>query len=260
MGIFDIFKKPKKDKGFPVNDLEKSLIEAYNDVSARNRFYTKLLWNDLIVLTDANPNLHEGVNTLNENTTVQFVTFEDGRIPIFTSENRIFDKGVVKEKLQIMSMKGQDLFGIAKGATFVLNPYSDYGKELLKEEIESLIDGSIFEDSNSHSVEKDTEVLIGQPTIKPTEFLKALSRLFQEHETVKSAFVGIIKMAKSEEEPHLIIAIDLEADLGSVTCKAIPIAEKMMAKEEVVDFIKIDDKGGVSDYFTKETKPFYTRD
>jgi hypothetical protein len=30
-----------------------------------------------------------------------------------------------------MEMTGENLFDLAKGATFLLNPYSEYGKELL---------------------------------------------------------------------------------------------------------------------------------
>ena len=51
MGLFNLFKKNKKQSTFPENELEKSLIKASSDVSARSEFYTKLLWNELIVLT-----------------------------------------------------------------------------------------------------------------------------------------------------------------------------------------------------------------
>lgn len=259
MGIFNLFKKQNKDLNFPENELEKSLIDAYNDVAARNKFYTKLLWNDLIVLTNDKQDLNKGFNTLKEATAVEFVMFEDGKIPVFTSENRVFDKGIIKEQIPILTMNGQVLFETAKGATFILNPYSDYGKELIKEEIESLLDGTIFNENNLISIKEDTEVILGQPQNYPTEFLKSLSQLFEQHETVKSAYVGMIKMEKSEELPHLIIAIDIEAELSSISSKAIPIAEKMLAKGEIVDFIKIEDNGGVSEYFIQETKPFYKR-
>ena len=53
MGIFDIFKKKRKST-LPENELEKSLMKASSDISARNEFYTKLLWNELVVLTNEN--------------------------------------------------------------------------------------------------------------------------------------------------------------------------------------------------------------
>jgi len=145
MGIFDIFKKNKTDSTFPENELEQCLIHAATETSAQKEFYQKLLWNKLYVLTAGHNASEEGTQLLEKNTTVQFVTFEGGQIPIFTSTNRIFDKGVIKEEVPYMSLKGQDLFSVAQGATFILNPYSDYGKELIPKEIENLLNGTIYD-------------------------------------------------------------------------------------------------------------------
>lgn len=145
MGIFDIFKKKKTDSSFPENELEQCLMRAASETSARKEFYQKLLWNQLYVLTTEHDPTKAGLQTLETDTTVQFVTFEDGQIPVFTSTNRFFDKGVIKEEVPYLSLKGQDLFEVAKGATFVLNPYSDYGKELIPEEIENLLNGTIYD-------------------------------------------------------------------------------------------------------------------
>jgi hypothetical protein len=257
MGLFDIFKRKKTENTFPENELEKTLMEAVTNSSARNEFYVKLLWNDLIVLTNGNNNAEEGIKTLEKDTSVQFVTFENGQIPIFTSTNRIFDKGIIKEEVPFMALKGQDLFGIAKGATFILNPYSDYGKELLPNEIENLLNGSVFDKSNEMKIERDTEVQIGQPSKYPTELVNALKNLFKEKKTVNAAYLAVIKMDKSDQLPHLMIAIDVDGDRMTITNEAGPLAEKYH-KNEIVDFIQINKNGdGISDYFLNETKPFY---
>ncbi len=153
MGIFDIFKKKKTDSTFPENELEQSLKQAASNISAQKDFYQKLLWNQLYVLTSEQSVSEEGIHTLEKDTTVQFVTFEEGQIPVFTSTNRIFDKGIIKEEVPYLSLKGQDLFGVAKGATFILNPYSNYGKELIPEEIENLMDGTIYDKIDEHEIE-----------------------------------------------------------------------------------------------------------
>lgn len=153
MGIFDIFKKRKTDSTFPENELEKSLMQAATNISAQKDFYQKLLWNQLYVLTGKNSVSEEGIQTLEKDTTVQFVTFEGGQIPVFTSTNRIFDKGIIKEVVPYLSLKGQDLFEVAKGATFILNPYSHYGKELIPEEIENLMNGTIYDKIDESEIE-----------------------------------------------------------------------------------------------------------
>jgi len=153
MGILGIFKKKKIDSTFPENELEKSLKRAASETSAQKEFYQKLLWNQLFVLTDDHSDEEEGIQTLEKDTTIRFVTFEEGQIPIFTSTNRIFDKGIVKEEVPYISIKGLDLFGVAKGSTFVLNPYSDYGKELIPEEIENLLNGTIYDKIDKQELE-----------------------------------------------------------------------------------------------------------
>jgi tetratricopeptide (TPR) repeat protein len=153
MGILNIFKKKKTESTFPENELEQCLMQAASNISAQKEFYQKLLWSQLYVLTVEQSVSNEELQALEKNTTVQFVTFEGGQIPIFTSTNRIFDKGIIKEGVSFISLKGQDLFGVAKGATFILNPYSNYGKELIPDEIESLMDGTIYEKIDKNEIE-----------------------------------------------------------------------------------------------------------
>lgn len=153
MGILDIFKKKKTDSTFPENELEQSLIQAVSNISAQKDFYQKLLWNQLYLLTGEQSVSKEGIQILEKDTTVEFVTFENGQIPVFTSTNRIFDKGIIKKEVPYISLKGQDLFGVAKGATFILNPYSAYAKALIPEEIESLLDGTIYANIDANEIE-----------------------------------------------------------------------------------------------------------
>lgn len=143
MGLFDIFKK-KTESTFPENELEKCLMQAASNFSAQKQFYQKLLWNQLFILTSENSISQIGNENTEDNTTIQCVIFENGHIPIFTSTNRIFDKGIIKEMVPHLSLKGQDLFKVLKGSTFILNPYSDFAKELIPEEIESLLNGTIY--------------------------------------------------------------------------------------------------------------------
>jgi len=259
MGLFNLFKKNKTESTFPENELEKSLIKAASDVSARQEFYTKLLWNELIVLTCGHDQSQEGRRTLEENTEVRFVTFKNGQIPIFTATNRILDKGIVKEQVPFMAIKGQDLFTLTKGASFVLNPYSDYGKELVPQEIENLLNGSIFQQNHHIEITEDTQVLLGQPANYPTQLVNALSQLFSDQPSVKAAYLANIKMDDTEQPPHLIVAIDVEGNMSSISGKAGAIAEQIIGKNEVIDFIKIEEDNGISSYFLNETQAFYQR-
>jgi len=153
MGFFDLFKKKKTSSTFPENELEKCLVQAVSDYSAQKGFYQKLLWNELFVLTSDHSTLENKNQNSENNTSIRFVIFESGHIPIFTSLNRIFDKGVVKKESPYVSLKGQDLFSATTGSTFILNPYSDHSKELVPEEIENLLNGTIYKKIEEQELE-----------------------------------------------------------------------------------------------------------
>ncbi|MBK8873845.1 MAG: SseB family protein [Bacteroidetes bacterium] len=118
----------------------------------------------------------------------QYCIFVDGKIPVFTSTERIFDKGVVKEQVEFMQMKGENLFRLAKGATFLLNPYSDYGKELLSDEVEKMLSGNILNvNAKTITIQKETKVQIGQPTKYPTDIINSLKVLFADKPKYQSS-------------------------------------------------------------------------
>jgi hypothetical protein len=259
MGLFDIFKKKKEPAFEKENHLETVLRKASTDVTYRPQFYQSLLAEKLVVLT-TKMNLPEGVQIAEKDTDVSIVTLKNGTIPVFTSTEKIFDKGIIKEEVPFLAMKGEDLFKLAKGATFVLNPYSDYGKELLPDEIESMLDGTVLTDSHKQIViKKDTTVQLGQPAKYPTDIIDSLKVLFLSKPAVKKGYLGWIFDPASGHPPHYIFALEIEGDAQSITNEAGFTAKQFLKPDDIVDFIQLDNKGGLSDYFVKKTKPFYER-
>jgi hypothetical protein len=258
MGIFDFFKSKKESVGLDNLNLETLLQKAAVAPENRSTFYKRILTDKLVVLTQESG--FQGERVLEKDTQVQIVTYPDGKIPAFTSKERIFDKGIVKEEVAFLEIKGEDLLTLLKDTTIVLNPYSDYGKELLPNEIKSILNGSILTDSHKKiTIEKETTIQIGQPANYPTEITTALSNLFANYPNVKSAFVGWIYNPNSGEPPHYIFGIDGEGDLQEITNEAGFTAKQFLKPDEIVDFTRIDKNGGVSDYFLKSTTPFYKR-
>ncbi|MDR1478834.1 MAG: enhanced serine sensitivity protein SseB C-terminal domain-containing protein [Planctomycetaceae bacterium] len=240
--------------------LEQLLQKATTKPAFRAEFYKRLLTDELVVITQ-NSNLTEGGQTLQKDSSINIVSYPDGKIPVFTSTDRIFDKGVTKEQVEYIRLKGENLFGLCKSTTFLLNPYSDYGKELLPDEIESLLNGTIGADTTKIlTVEEETKVQIGQPAKYPTEIVNALKKLFSERSNVKAAYLGWIFSSESGEPPHYIFALDTDGKyLQSLAQEAGFIAKQFLEQREFVDFITIDRDSGLSDYFLKQTKPFYKR-
>lgn len=136
MGLFDIFKK--KEPTFEAL-LKKAVVEpAY-----RIDIYARILSEKFFVLTEEGM-FPQGSFITNGNTKAQVRTLNNGSVPIFTSTDRIFDGGVIKTEVCFLELEGKDLLKMSTGKALIINPYSDFGKEILPSEIEQILDGSIL--------------------------------------------------------------------------------------------------------------------
>jgi len=257
MGIFDVFKKkPQEPEG---NRLEIALQKAAKEPAWRKTFYELLLTEDLVVMTSGTSVTDEGV--LKTGSEVAFVTLPDGRIPVFTSVERIFDKQVIKDEVHQMTLKGRDLFELAIGASFILNPYSDYGKDLLPGEIADLLNGTIFLPTNTITVQKDTHVLIGQPAEYPVEAIASLKVVFAKYANVSAAYLGWIDNPEIEEPAHYIFAVEGIGDFKDAVNEAGFVAHEHLGGQ-IFDMMRISaNKGadGIEGYFIDNVTPFYKR-
>lgn len=50
---------------------------------------------------------------------------------------------------------------MTKGADLLLNPGSEFGKEFTAQEIEAILNGSVFNAQEAYVVEKNTQTMIG---------------------------------------------------------------------------------------------------
>ena len=158
-----------------------------------------------------------------------------------------------------MAMKGRDLFITVKGATLILNPFSDIGKELLPTELERLLNGTIVTASGETiTMEKSTEVLIGQPANVPDAMLVSLRTLFAVKPDVEAAFLGWIHDAKSNVPPHYVIGVETVGDATDLIREAGFTAQQHLKPGEFVDFLKMEGSDGVVEYL-RGTPPFYQR-
>ena len=144
----------------PENELEKALVRAAKDPGAAPDFYRLLLSSELLVLGSV-----EGHETdtsafnVAPGSKISLVTgSRNGSqyLPIFSSLARMQD--YVKQESKYLSINGRDLLDFTRGAPVILNPASEYGKELTADNMKAALDGI---------KDFDTGGLIGVPiTIK----------------------------------------------------------------------------------------------
>jgi hypothetical protein len=261
MGFFDLFKK--KEPHASTLDFETLFQKAAGEPAYRAEFYRRLFSEEVFVLKVEEPgdeNVESGQTyTTKESTGLILKSFEDGRIPVFTSIARIFDNNIIKERVTYIGLKGEALFATNRGCTFLVNPFSTHSKEILPGEIDTIISGKIFTgNAKTLLIKQETKVQLGQPAIYPTEIVNSLKELFSTNPAVRAAYLGWIYDASSGEPPHYIFGIDAKGDIQKLLESAGFIARHFLKPDEFVDFFRIDGDTGVSGYL-KSTTPFFKR-
>lgn len=244
----------------PQNDLERSLARAATDPAHRPQFYKDLVAADIFIIQygAAAPPEHRQT-TLTEGTSIQIQNIEykgQRYLPVFSSLPRL--ESVLSSEASYLGMNALEFMKMTRGTPLLLNPGSDFGKEFTVEEIESIIDGSIWSADERYTVKQPTQVMIGQPKSYPDELVSALSRFFKTKKGVKRAWLAHIFNPDDGQKPHTLIAIDC-SDFDQISSEAGVIVRSVQIPDPPVDFIAISGNGGIEDYFINDSAPFYER-
>jgi hypothetical protein len=246
----------------PQNDLEVALVAAATDPAARPRFYELLSKSDLLIV-DENPDSAEplGRRVLEQGRTLAIRQWDVEGVRhtgVFSSAARI--SAIVDRQVRTLAINARALFEMVGQDRVVLNPGSPYGKLFTPEEIASVIDGSIFAPRGTVVIPEARQVMLGQPTNYPTHVTGALATFFKAKKQVRAAYLAHMFDPKSGVAPHTVIGVDVDdgVDVQRLTGEVGIVLESIVQKGEVVDLIRITGDG-ISDYMTRETKPFYRR-
>jgi len=243
----------------PENQLERLLRLAAKEPAHRPEFYRVLLDSPVFVLGSTDDE-EMGEKYLEEGSALSLVNWqkEDGTsvIPFFSSFDTL--QTSIEEDVGYLELPARVLFEMTQGANLIMNPHSEFGKEFLPDEVALLLDDQLGTHSEVRTIEKETEVMMGQPEIYPVQLVDSLTTLFSKHEIVKAAYLGLIHDASQDEQPNLIIGLQGDGDLEAVIHEAGTVAWDTTDEDEVVDFIVLDNENdGIAEYFLNETKPFY---
>lgn len=244
----------------PENDLEKSLIKAATDPAHRPRFYKDLVASDVFVIEEGAVVPTAGKVTLQQPMQLKIRNIDwNGKpvIPVFSSLARL--QAFIHHEISYVALNALELMKITVGSEWLLNPGSAYGKEFTKEEIGSIIDGSIWRPAERYTAAEPQQVMLGQPAKYPHELVAALSSYFRATKAVKRAYLALFSNSARDERPHILIAIEASGDWGHITSCIGPVVQGVPVPDPPVDFIRLEGRGGIEDYFIKQCKPFYTK-
>ncbi|PHS03794.1 MAG: endopeptidase IV, partial [Blastopirellula sp.] len=166
----------------------------------------------------------------------------------------------IQTEESFVALPARSLFKMTLGATLFLNPKSEYGKEFFPQEVEHLLSVGLSQSPEQRTVEKDTEVLIGQPTNYPSRMVDSLTQLLSKHSNVKKGYLAFMHDTSVDEKPHLIVGIEAEGDIEKVMREAGNVASDTAPENEPVDLYRVNENDtGLSQYFINQTEPFYEK-
>lgn len=238
------------------NKLEEALVAAVKNPATAQNFYRLLLESDLLVLgTVEDQDTGQAKFSLEPGGRLALITGEknDGQkfLPVFSSLARM--QAYVKEEAKYLAINGRALFETTRGAPLVLNPASEYGKELSPQEIDHLLDPQTADAPEPPAA----KTIMGEADY-PMALVNGLTALFQARPDVQTAWMIQVTFADRGLQPHPLIGIETSGDMASLVQQIERIAEST-APDMVFDVQRVDRKNllGMADALL-QAEPFYT--
>lgn len=191
----------------PENELEKAMLRAVSDDSARPAFYRQLLDSELVVLGEIGE-------------TMSLETVSNGKEsyhPVFTSQKRLTD--FMAEATANFRIPGRVLFHSTRGAQFVLNPGAEVGKTLTIEEIAWFLE--TFRPVGN-------ELIVAQPKVLPKTLLKALCVLFTSRSLIRAAHLTYVARDGVDKEGHPLIGLEADGEVPRLVQEIFAAAEAVL--------------------------------
>lgn len=237
--------------------LEKLMEIMAEDPARSEEFWARLLSGQVFLLSDGIGQHGERIAKEGETLKIINLATPDGVpfIPLFTSLEKL--QRAIKQEAEYIALNGREVLDMTRGANIGLNPADEYGFLLAAEEIGRILD---YFGAEPMTVEKETEVLLGEPAEQPVKMKEIIVDIFKNDPRVQSAYFAMMMNKASNQQSFLIgVVFKPGLDNKSVFDRAGAGAKKHIPKGYHLDFVVIDsDKpDGVSDYLLKSGEPIY---
>ncbi|OVZ75260.1 enhanced serine sensitivity protein SseB [Yersinia intermedia] len=255
--------------------LESLLKLAATESIYRTAFFRTLLDATVLVLVaGSEPGGEDSEMTFTAGNGVNILHWEkqDGEsvIPFFTSIEVLQqaldiaeDQQIDSEKQPFIAMPVRVLFEMTQGAHLFLNPKSEHGKEFWPQEVAMLLENGGLAQPAEMSVDKESQILLGQPEEYPAVMVDALIKLFSQRKPVRRAFLALMHDKSVDEQPNLLIGLEVDAspeEIDQLIQEAGNVASDHALDDRPVDFCLVNEKErGVSHYLMTHTQAFYQR-
>lgn len=128
----------------------------------------------------------------------------------------------------------------------MLNPGSNYGKEITVDEAATIVDGSILQ-TDAGPLPSGSQMMIGQAAPYPTELVEALTRLFKKKPQVKRAWLAHVLVPGRDQNAHSLIGLEASGNIDEVLAEAGLVASQVNIPDPPVDFLLVTGRGASTD-------------
>ena len=248
----------------PENDLERALVRAADDASARVPFFEQLIDAELtLALVESRGKGGPGGGYEVPEVMADDVAF----VPIFTADSRVEAMFGFERMMKVRQTFRQILEQI-DGANFVLNPGSEYGREISEDDVKAMLAGDFEKAAESDDFavdggfdEEDEQPLpqvVGRPSPQPTHLVKPLVKLFSGLREVRAVYLAQSLFPGADGVKRLVIGIECDGDLDVVLDHVGEVLDEVAKPSDVIDFVSV--PGSPLDgYFEKDNQPIFRR-
>ncbi|TGE24108.1 hypothetical protein E5K00_02520 [Hymenobacter aquaticus] len=239
----------------PLNVLEQLLFNAATMPEFRPGFYQALLNEEVFVVTIPKEGEPGGEVTPVEGMEIQLQVLNDGKIPVFTAKERIFEAEGTDELLPYMRLRGLDFFQMVQGADCALNPFSTVGKMLPATEIAELLSSNL-----AQAAPGNVQVMLGAPTEEHAKIIEALRQFALSKPQVEAAHVAVVHFQDNTTPSRLLLAFYTDDNDPAFLEEMGPVMQGNIQENDLVDVMVLDKASPepLNQYFL-QAEPVYKR-
>lgn len=242
------------------SSLERALRLAATDPAARPDFYRELLEAEVFVIGDAQPR-PEGEWTAQEGESIslQHWTKGDGTVVLPFFSSLVALQRAVEHEVTYYQLPARALLEMTQGATLVLDPRSEYGKEFAPGEIAALLAGGLTHPAERRVVAEDTQVLLAQPAERPEALIAGVRAFLDKRPAVRRAWLALMHIPSQDQEPHLVIGVEADGEVETLLGEIGNVAADL-SDSGPVDLVQVRaGEEGLSRYFLENVEAFFER-
>lgn len=265
MKLFKSRKEKKKEaakKAQPQYTVElgELMRVAASQPALRSVFYERL-WDEELMLILEDQSIPEGAIDKNVHKSVNVLKLPDGRIPVFTSMQRIFENGhIALPNVKYITIKGKALFTSNEGNHYVLNPFSQYAKDITQEEIEKVEKGDhLYDESRTSEIASTDRVVLIIPERYPKKMIDDLIALYRTYPEVDRAYIALMQRENSKHTPNYVVAIITNDKFEEISAESGIVAKNHLVQDQIIEMMNMTKDSHFWRFF-RHRKPFYRKD